>query len=103
MYCNACGKSISDDARYCAYCGIVVGNPSSARHLTRPRLGRKVAGVCLGVGHYLDLDPTLVRLLLVLITLMGGIFPGVIVYVLGWIVIPEEPFALPAGTAVATS
>jgi phage shock protein C len=48
------------------------------------------------MAHYVDLDVTLVRLIWVLITLLGGIFPGVVVYVLAWIVVPEEFVALPS-------
>ena len=40
MYCNACGKAISDDARYCAYCGTVVGHPPAPKRLIRPRANR---------------------------------------------------------------
>ncbi len=60
---------------------------------------RKIAGICAGMGHYLDLDVTLVRLVWVLVTILAGIFPGVIVYVLAWIVIPEEPAAIPVAVA----
>lgn len=95
MYCNACGKAIAEDARFCTYCGTVVGHPPAPKKFLRSRAGRKVAGVCAGVAHYVDLDVTLVRLIWVLITLLGGIFPGVVVYVLAWIIVPEEFVALP--------
>src|SRR5947207_4290939 len=94
MYCNSCGKAIVEDARYCSYCGAFVGQPLRPRALLRPRSDRKVAGVCAGIAHNLELDTTLVRLVWALITLMGGIFPGVIVYILAWVVIPEEPVAI---------
>ncbi|MFY9561922.1 MAG: PspC domain-containing protein [Terriglobales bacterium] len=99
MYCNACGKAIAEDARFCTYCGTVVGHPPAPRKLIRSRADRKIAGVCAGLGHYLDLDVTLVRLVLVLVTLMGGILPGVVVYILAWIVIPEEPELRPVVAA----
>jgi len=94
MYCNACGKAIAADARFCAYCGTVLGQPPAPKKLIRSRADRKIAGVCAGMGHYLDLDVTLVRLVWVLVTILAGIFPGVVVYVLAWIVIPEEPAAI---------
>jgi phage shock protein C len=97
MYCNACGKGIAEDARYCAYCGTVLGYASAPKKMMRSRSDRKVAGVCAGAGHYLDLDVTLVRLMWVLITIVSGIFPGVLVYVLAWIIVPEEPLSLPSG------
>jgi phage shock protein C len=103
MYCNACGKAISEDARFCAHCGTVLGYLPTPKKLMRTRCDRKVAGVCAGVAHYLDLDAVLVRLVWALITLVSGFFPGIVVYVLGWIIIPEEPLALPsAGHVVAT-
>jgi phage shock protein C len=102
MYCNACGKAIAEDARFCAYCGTVLGQPPAPKKLMRSRAYRKIAGVCAGMGHYLDLDVTLVRLVWVLVTILAGIFPGVVVYVLAWIVIPEEPAAIPFAAAGQT-
>lgn len=91
MYCNACGKAIAEDARYCTYCGTVVGSAPRSKQLIRSRSNRKIAGVCAGFGHYLDLDISLVRILWVFVTLMAGGFPGVVAYILAWIIVPEEP------------
>ena len=99
MYCNACGKAIAEDARFCAYCGTVLGHLPLPKKLIRPHADRKIAGVCAGMGHYLDLDVTLVRLVWALITILSGIFPGVVVYALAWVIIPEEPFAIPVVAA----
>ena len=99
MYCNACGKAIAEDARFCAYCGTVLGNMPAPKKIVRPRANRSVAGVCAGMAHYLDLDVTLVRLVWALITIMSGIFPGVVIYAVAWVVIPEEPLMLPAAGA----
>ena len=99
MYCSACGKAIAEDARFCAYCGTVLGQPPAPKKLMRSRADRKIAGVCGGMAHYLDLDVTLVRLVWVLVTILAGIFPGVVVYVLAWIVVPEEPTAIPVAAA----
>ena len=95
MYCNACGKTIAEDGRYCSYCGNVVGIQPTPKKLMRSRADRKIAGVCAGLAQYLDLDTSLVRILWFFITLACGIFPGIIAYVLGWIIIPEEPLLLP--------
>jgi phage shock protein C len=96
MYCNACGKPIAEDARFCAYCGTVLGQMPPPKKMMRPRANRSVAGVCAAVGHYLDLDVTVIRVVWALIVVMSGIFPGVIAYAIAWVVIPEEPLLLPA-------
>jgi phage shock protein C len=91
MYCNACGKLITDDARYCNYCGAGVGTPLCARKLVRSRTDRKIAGICAGLGNYLGMDPIVVRLVWVFLTFVSGIVPGILVYVLAWIIVPEAP------------
>lgn len=96
MFCNGCGKSITDDARYCNYCGAGVGVRHNPRKLVRPRADRKIAGICAGLGNYLGLDPIVVRLIWVFLTFVSGLLPGIVVYVLAWIIVPEEP----AGHAV---
>lgn len=90
MYCNACGKVIAEDGRYCSHCGNVVGMPPVPKKLMRSRTDRKIGGVCAGLAQYLDLDVSLVRILWFFVALVSGIFPGVVAYVLGWIIIPEE-------------
>lgn len=59
-----------------------------ARQLRRSKSNRMIAGVCGGLGEYLEVDPVLVRLLLVVATLMGG--SGIILYLVAWVLIPEE-------------
>ena len=95
MYCNVCGQSIADQARFCSHCGRAVCQPYGASRLMRPQHTRKIAGVCAGVAEHIDLDASLVRLLWVLVTLTSGFFPGVVTYILAWIIIPEEPYLPP--------
>jgi phage shock protein PspC (stress-responsive transcriptional regulator) len=53
--------------------------------LYRSTTDRMIAGVCGGLGAYLDIDPVVVRIFFVLLTLAGG---GVLIYLLLWILIP---------------
>ncbi|MGA3087636.1 MAG: PspC domain-containing protein [Terriglobales bacterium] len=99
MYCNACGKALAEDGRFCSHCGNVVGIAQVPKRLMRSRTDRKIGGVCAGLAQYLQLDISLVRILWFFITLACGIFPGVVAYVLAWIIIPEEPLLLPVAAS----
>jgi phage shock protein PspC (stress-responsive transcriptional regulator) len=57
--------------------------------LTRSN-SRIIAGVCGGIADYLGWDPAIVRLLYVLISIFSAAFPGVLAYVILWIVMPEQ-------------
>ena len=56
--------------------------------LYRSRTNTMIAGVCGGLGEYLKVDPILFRILFVLALIVGG--SGLLVYIILWIVIPEE-------------
>lgn len=60
------------------------------KQLYRSTTNKKIAGVCGGLGEYFNVDPTLIRVAFVLLALPGGL-PGVIPYVILWIVVPEAP------------
>ena len=59
--------------------------------LYRPRNDRMVGGVCAGLANYIGMDVTLMRVLYVLVSVLSAAFPGILVYIVLWIVIPEEP------------
>ncbi|KXK08864.1 MAG: Phage shock protein C [Microgenomates bacterium OLB22] len=59
------------------------------KKLVRPREGRVIAGVCIGLANHFDIDVTLVRILWVLALFPGGI-PGILPYLLCWLIIPSE-------------
>jgi phage shock protein PspC (stress-responsive transcriptional regulator) len=62
---------------------------AETRRLYRSRTNRKLAGVCGGLSQYFNTDPTLIRVLFVVVAVLGG--SGLLIYLLLWIVIPEEP------------
>ncbi|HEU4416532.1 MAG TPA: PspC domain-containing protein [Candidatus Angelobacter sp.] len=99
MYCNYCGKVITDDSNLCSYCGKRVAGVIARKRLVRPRAGRKIAGVCQGFAEYFDLDVTVVRIVWAICSIFG-LF-GLIAYIASWIVMPEEPLMLPAPSATA--
>jgi phage shock protein PspC (stress-responsive transcriptional regulator) len=57
--------------------------------LVRPRDGAMIAGVCAGIARYFGWDVTLVRFLYVVISIASVAFPGVLVYILLWILMPR--------------
>jgi len=59
--------------------------------LYRSRRHRMLAGVCGGLAEWLGWDPTWVRILYVLVSVLSVAFPGMIVYVILWIVMPNAP------------
>ncbi|MDM8306577.1 PspC domain-containing protein [Phocaeicola salanitronis] len=59
------------------------------KKLTRPQNNKMLAGVCAGIANYFGLDPTLIRVAYALLTVFTA-FAGVIVYLLLWIIIPED-------------
>jgi phage shock protein C len=103
MYCNYCGKVIQDDAAVCAYCGVRVGASHARNKLVRPRLGRKIAGICLGFSEYFDIDVTLVRVVWLIVSCTTVI--GMVSYPIAWIIMPEEPplFPAPSGAQQVTN
>lgn len=63
----------------------------TGKRLYKSRSEKMIAGVLGGIAEYFNIDPTLVRLGYVLLTLFSAAFPGLIGYIIMWIVIPESP------------
>ncbi len=65
------------------------GTMDPTRKLQRSRTDRKLAGICGGLAQYFNVDPTLVRVLFVLLAVLGG--SGLVLYLAMWIIVPNEP------------
>ena len=59
------------------------------KKLVRPSKGRVVCGVCAGLANYFNIDVIVVRVIFVFLLLPGGL-PGILPYVILWLIIPSE-------------
>jgi phage shock protein C len=59
--------------------------------MMRSRRNRVIGGVCGGIAESLGWDPTLVRVLYVLVSILSAAFPGILVYLVLWAVMPQSP------------
>ena len=59
--------------------------------LLRSRRNKMIAGVCGGIANSLGWTPTSVRILYVLVSILSAAFPGILVYLILWILMPLEP------------
>jgi phage shock protein C len=103
MFCLHCGGEIADSSNYCASCGARQRQMTSCKKLTLSSTDSKIAGVCGGIAEYLNVDPTVVRLIWLALSIVpGGIVGGLLAYVVAWIVIPKAhlPASTPAGAAM---
>ena len=88
MPCRRCGASLAPDARFCPTCGTpATGAP---RRLHRSLAESKIAGVCGGIAEYLDIDPTVVRVAYLAVTVLSGVLPGALLYLVLALVIPRD-------------
>lgn len=58
--------------------------------LRRSRSNKMIAGVLGGLAKYFGFDPTLARVLYVILSVVSVAFPGILVYIILWIIMPEE-------------
>ena len=59
-----------------------------SKKLYRSKKDQKIAGVCAGLAEYINIDPTVIRLIWVLVALSGA---GLVAYIVCALVIPEKP------------
>jgi phage shock protein C len=98
MYCTRCGNQVEEAHRFCPQCGQQAGaaprSGGAMRRLVRPMYDKRVAGVCAGFANYLEVDPTLVRIVWLSAALFTGV--GFIAYIIAWIAMPKEYVPPPA-------
>lgn len=85
--CPLCGGAIHVSAVKCKHCQRFLVAPSARPRLTRSA-DRMLAGVCGGVAAYFSADPSLVRILAVLLVLVTGVVPGAIAYLVMALILP---------------
>ena len=61
---------------------------TNARRLTRSR-NTMIAGVCAGIAEYFGWDVTLFRVVYVIVSILSAAFPGILVYIILWVVMPR--------------
>jgi phage shock protein C len=59
--------------------------------LYRSNRNKVIAGVCGGIAEWLGWDPTVTRILYAVVSILSAAFPGLVVYILLWIVMPQTP------------
>lgn len=62
---------------------------NSPKRLTRSK-DKMLAGVIAGLANYINIDPTILRILFVILSIASIGFPGLITYIIMWIIMPEE-------------
>ena len=51
----------------------------------------RIFGICGGIGQAYDIDPAMIRLVMVFLCLVTAVIPVVITYLLGWFIVPDQP------------
>jgi phage shock protein C len=64
---------------------------AQVKKLYRSADNKMIAGVCGGLAEYLETDPTVIRLVTVLLLILTGLFPLTFIYLAWWIIVPEKP------------
>jgi phage shock protein PspC (stress-responsive transcriptional regulator) len=61
-----------------------------SRKLARSRNNRMIAGVCGGIAEYFGWAPWIVRFVYVLVSILSAAFPGILIYLLLWLLVPKQ-------------
>lgn len=94
MACPHCGEDIRVEALKCHHCGrYLVEDDLQPRRLTRSASDKMLAGVCGGLAAYTGMDASLIRILVVVVSLMTGIITGLLIYLVAALVIPRDSVA----------
>ena len=110
MICQSCQKEIAAGSKFCCICGARQPDVAASavppgyvppKRLVRSINDRKIAGVCAGLADYFDLDPTIVRIVWLIATLIPG--PNILAYIILWIALPEGVTGLASSSAPVRS
>ncbi len=90
--CPFCAEHVQQEAVKCRHCGswLEAGHGGFPRRLVRSESDRLLAGICGGLGQYLNLDPTVVRVLVVVLAILTWVLPALLIYLILAFVIPTE-------------
>lgn len=89
MLCGRCARDMEADSAFCRHCGAPAREPTRPRRLARLPDEGKLGGVCAGIAAYFRIDPTVVRLAWVILSVIPGVIVGgIIAYAIAWFVVP---------------
>lgn len=103
MLCPHCANQSDLQATFCSSCGALIASQpvvAPPSRIFRPRHPRMIAGVCSGLAIHYGWDIVHVRIVMVVAALLTG--AAVFFYIAAWLLLPEAPYTLPAGSPMTT-
>jgi phage shock protein C len=96
MVCPNCRNEIVESSNFCSFCGArqveaSAPNRVGPKRLMRSSIESKIAGVCGGLAEYFGVDPGIMRIAMTLITIASGFVPGILFYIVAWVILPVAP------------